>query len=829
MTPAALRARILEHLAAGGRTQKEFAAVAGVSEGWLSRFLRGDIENPRPSTLGGIATALGADALAFVKPTSSDASTASLRARYLEESLRETGRVDVRGVSAHAGRGRAALSLPIEEVFLPLRARVEPPGRVIPAHGGRGATEEPELLSELVAAHRRVLVVGGPGSGKTTLLRWFAARLARGKPLVQRTEAPVPVFVRLASLPHLLRREDVPPHERGERVLARLLRARYDDATAAWLEQLLREGRAALLLDGLDELGEGAERARVEKLVGDVLAAWPEAPAIITSRPFGFEPLAAAVELPRAHLEELSDDDVRRFLAGWAALLLPDEPSRREHVATLSRSLLAAPAIRTLARNPVMLTCLCVVHWNERRLPEGKADLVAAVLRWLLAAREDARRERGFSTPFAEEAFKALAAAMTLHERGKQAVVDLAWAEEQIGATLRDELRVTDERRIHDQGRRFLEDEALESGVVELVDPGELRFWHLTFQEHLAARALVERSDDEHAGWWPVVRAHLDDPQWREVLDHFAGALAHTGRRRLHLLVDRIVALANPGELAEVARVVGVLGRLLRVLATYDYQPRPDSGWDELRERALAIFTVESAARVSDRDRLAAARALGQAGDPRLVDPEKNYLPIPGVSAVLLGTYPVTVQEFARFVEDGGYATESAWDSEGWSTARAEAWAAPGDWDRQRDEPNRPVVRVSWHEARAYARWLSARTASPYRLPTEGEWGAAAAERTRRSPWGEAASSPERANYAVDVGAPTPVGLYPAGAGPGGHLDLLGNVAEWCGDAPAAAAARGGHWASSAAELRSALRWRPAPVTRAQNLGFRLARGVDRR
>ena len=40
------------------------------------------------------------------------------------------------------------------------------------------------------------------------------------------------------------------------------------------------------------------------------------------------------------------------------------------------------------------------------------------------------------------------------------------------------------------------------------------------------------------------------------------------------------------------------------------------------------------------------------------------------------------------------------------------------DWGRV----NRPVINVNWHDAKAYASWLSEQTGRRYRLPSESEW-----------------------------------------------------------------------------------------------------------
>ncbi len=45
-----------------------------------------------------------------------------------------------------------------------------------------------------------------------------------------------------------------------------------------------------------------------------------------------------------------------------------------------------------MARNPVMLTALAVVHWNERRLPEQRAELYESILMWLSRSREELPR-----------------------------------------------------------------------------------------------------------------------------------------------------------------------------------------------------------------------------------------------------------------------------------------------------------------------------------------------------------------------------------------------------------------------------------------------------
>ncbi|MCP4693423.1 MAG: hypothetical protein GY859_35620, partial [Desulfobacterales bacterium] len=252
-------------------------------------------------------------------------------------------------------------------------------------------------------------------------------------------------------------------------------------------------------------------------------------------------------KMATAHIDAFGKEEIVEFLDRWASALFPsaEERRRKAYLPELKSAVLNAPRIRKMAKNPVMLTCLCVVHWNEKRLPEGKADLLAAVIRWLLNAKEDKRKARGYTTTFADECFKALALAMTNHPDGKQVTADLSWAAEEMAVPFLDELKIQGNR-LRRRGMEFLEAEMLDSGIVGQAGVGQLRFWHYTFQEHYAARAIVDLEDGGgRKGWWNIVSRYLDDRQWDEVFDHFAGCLARTGRRRLNLLVERILGTAT--------------------------------------------------------------------------------------------------------------------------------------------------------------------------------------------------------------------------------------------------------------------------------------------
>ncbi len=165
--------------------------------------------------------------------------------------------------------------------------------------------------------------------------------------------------------------------------------------------------------------------------------------------------------------------------------------------------------------------------------------------------------------------------------------------------------------------------------------------------------------------------------------------------------------------------------------------------------------------------------------------------------------------------------------------------------DKNLNAPDQPVVGVSWHDARAFCRWLTQETGAVHRLPSEAEWEAAARGGLvgQPYPWGRElpnAGGRYRANYYPndfsDDGfrLTAPVGSFAANGY--GLFDMAGNVAEWCADetdppgegtpfaAPDYRVRKGGSWRSRARDLRGAARKLTPPHTADGFIGFRVLR-----
>jgi formylglycine-generating enzyme required for sulfatase activity len=158
----------------------------------------------------------------------------------------------------------------------------------------------------------------------------------------------------------------------------------------------------------------------------------------------------------------------------------------------------------------------------------------------------------------------------------------------------------------------------------------------------------------------------------------------------------------------------------------------------------------------------------------------------------------------------------------------------------------RPVINVSWDDARQYVAWFSRMTGKPYRLLSEAEWeyAARAGTTTLYSFGDDEAALGQYAWYSENSRNMThPVGEKKPNAF--GLYDMHGNVSEWVEDvyhdsyedAPADGSpvngdagrrvVRGGAWIYDPQNLRAAVRFGLSTVVRLNNLGFRLARTLN--
>ncbi|MFB5605476.1 MAG: SUMF1/EgtB/PvdO family nonheme iron enzyme, partial [Nitrosarchaeum sp.] len=157
-----------------------------------------------------------------------------------------------------------------------------------------------------------------------------------------------------------------------------------------------------------------------------------------------------------------------------------------------------------------------------------------------------------------------------------------------------------------------------------------------------------------------------------------------------------------------------------------------------------------------------------------------------------IDAFPVTNEQYLKFIEDGGYDTYKYWLADGWEKVKNNEWKTPMYWEKidgqwyvkdflgiRKLNPKEPVCHVSYYEADAYCKWAGKR------LPSEAEWEKAACwneEKQQKTifPWGNEQPTEQNANLLESFHwGCTEIGAYPNGVSPYGCHQMIGDVWEW--------------------------------------------------
>lgn len=176
-------------------------------------------------------------------------------------------------------------------------------------------------------------------------------------------------------------------------------------------------------------------------------------------------------------------------------------------------------------------------------------------------------------------------------------------------------------------------------------------------------------------------------------------------------------------------------------------------------------------------------------------------------SSPVLEAYRITKNlisnnQYAQFVKETEHpvpdVSRPIW--KGYKLAHPYARTRKFAWINQRPPKGRedhPVVMVSYKDASRYAEWLTSKTGTQWRLPSEAEWEKAARGTDGRTfPWGSKFLPSHLNSHDNGPFDTVAVGSYPLGASPFGLLDAAGQVFEWTATAAAKNRfiVKGGSW-----------------------------------
>jgi hypothetical protein len=437
-------------------------------------------------------------------------------------------------------------------------------------------------IGEVCRRERRIVILGDPGSGKTTITRWLAlvyakalrdGREAVAVPMSQieptaEDGAPdftlgpprFPVLLRISEyaedrqhrrdrgeLPRTLLEflgqhswygsaptwaADTPTHQKGDTIPPSLVHDLIHDK--------LKEGRALVILDGLDEIPASSQRDEIIEAVDAFIRQFiPPSlfhetgnQLVVTSRIAGYHAAPLRGDLAHVTVEPMTDVAVSVFMRGWLHEVVrrisppdrPDDQLQAEATAWADALLgmLRLPErrhARELATNPLLASVIATVFYaGKGALPRQRVELYQAAIDILVDIWYRRKADEPELDVQRHELFDILPAiAVHIHQHKPTGFIE---ENELHDLALRELAMVRGENPLRpnaatrsdlDSLMRLLRDDV---GLLAAGGKGVYRFLHLTFQEYLAGRGVVR--DPEQAP--KEFQRLVNDPRWREPL-----------------------------------------------------------------------------------------------------------------------------------------------------------------------------------------------------------------------------------------------------------------------------------------------------------------------
>ncbi len=445
--------------------------------------------------------------------------------------LKDCGQMTIEGVRADMDTAQRRFDL--ERLFVPLKVLPSPP-EIPEADPQREQkllkwqekNKEPRPFGEVFAENKRLALLALPGGGKTLLLKRLAVAYADPA----RRPASNDALPDLDIAPVLIRCREWREHI--HRPILTLLQnmsqitgeARLADLSDALLP-LFKKGRILLLVDGLDEIHDDALRSTFVEHLEAFLEEYKRTRLLVTSREAGFSLVAPCLArfCGRWRVAPLEESAITALCDHWHRLMTGDSPEAQSEGREVARNLLRNESLRRLAENPLLLTMLLVVKHGAGRLPPDRVSLYSRAVEVLL----DTWNIKGHDPLNPKEAVPQLAfvAFQLMRARkqtatGKELLALLEEARENVP-----QIR----RYAKDTPQEFLKRVELRSSL--LVEAGRqaegggtvpfYQFRHLTFQEYLAAVAVVEGHYMEYEKGDSVLtplEPYLTSEDWKEVI-----------------------------------------------------------------------------------------------------------------------------------------------------------------------------------------------------------------------------------------------------------------------------------------------------------------------
>ncbi|AUT00268.1 histidine kinase [Nostoc sp. CENA543] len=375
---------------------------------------------------------------------------------------------------------------------------------------------------------QKFVLLGAPGSGKTTLLSYFVVMIAQKRIEQLNIKAEADYLPIIIPIRDFARQENTSILEYVKQFVEKNLSVKT--LPVGFFEYWLEDGHTFIFFDGLDEIAQESKRYDVVRKIENFLGQFPKNCAVITSRPAGYKrDFFNTQEFAHYELLAFDDEKIEKFINCWYDSRIQDKSEAERRKITLREAINENERLKLLARNPLLLTIIALIHRYQAVLPKGRHKLYEKAVETLLTS-WDANKEISVNhflqdIDIEDLLFLMQKLAFWIHCQGSTADKEggTLIAREDLLDQLKKEiksLKGIELYKAEEKAKRFLSLIQERTGLLNEQGQDCYAFVHKTFQEYLCAREINYQADDQDD--FDIVLQYIDqylhDPHWREVL-----------------------------------------------------------------------------------------------------------------------------------------------------------------------------------------------------------------------------------------------------------------------------------------------------------------------
>lgn len=383
---------------------------------------------------------------------------------------------------------------------------------------------------EIAKTTQHLMLLGGPGAGKTTFLRKVGIETLKPHQQSEYGHSCIPVFIALKRL--------VSKHTSIERLIQEEFEISNMPDALEFTREALRMGKLLILLDGLDEIPYANLQNALLK-IKDFVDKYNSNRYIASCRE-GAKYHSLLDTFTDVQIADFSDAQIKTFVESWFQVEsnVEDDPQERELCKGRQKKFLKIlqkdrnSAVRELARNPLLLTLLCLVYQGSNNLPNNRVSLFQQALelfinKWfalkkvqpnpILDQEFDPILEKAM---LSEVACRGFVSDRVFFERRKLVGHIKAYMEANLNAPDLDSQEVLDTIKIY-------------QGILIDQVQNYCSFSHVAFQEYLTAQYIYDNNKVSK-----LVQRHIADQRWKEVFSMVSGLLISGSDELLQQMVQ---------------------------------------------------------------------------------------------------------------------------------------------------------------------------------------------------------------------------------------------------------------------------------------------------